>query len=70
MDWHVKHQAGMIGLKLLDPVGMMMAEGMTCGEWGQSSMPVVDEAGVGTRIDSTELVEGEGHCFGVVLNVE
>ena len=49
---------------------MMMAEGMTCGEWGQSSMPVVDEAGVGTRIDSIESVEGGGHCFGVVPNVE
>ena len=30
----MKHQAEMIGPKSLDPVGMVMARGMTCGEWG------------------------------------
>ena len=33
-------------------------------------MPVVDGAGVGTRMGSTELMGGGGHCFGVAPNVE
>ena len=33
-------------------------------------MPVVDGAGVGTRMGSTELMGGGGHCFGVASNVE
>ena len=60
----------MIEPESLDPVGMVMAGGMTCGEWGQSSTFVVDEAGVEIRIDFTGLVEGGGCRFGVVSNVE
>ena len=33
-------------------------------------MPVVDEAGAGIGMGSTELVGGGGHRFGVAPNVE
>ena len=47
-----------------------MVGGTIHGEWEHSSMPVVDEAGVGIGMGSTVLVGGGGHCFGVVSNVE
>ena len=60
----------MIKPELLGPVGMVMAGDMICGEWEQSSMPVVDKAGVGIRMGSTELVGGGWYCFGVAPNAE
>ena len=33
MDWHVKHQAGIIELKSLGPVRMVMVGGTIHGEW-------------------------------------
>ena len=33
-------------------------------------MPVVDEAGAGIRMGSTESMEDGGHCFGVAPNAE
>ena len=60
----------MFGSKLLGPEGMVMVEGTTHGEWGQSSMLGVDKAGVGIEMGSTVLVGGGGHCFGIVPNVE
>ena len=33
-------------------------------------MPVVDRAGAGIEMGSTELVGGRGHHFGVASNVE
>ena len=53
----------MIEPELLDPVEIVMAGGMTHGEWRQSSTFVVDEAGVGIGMDSTGLVEGGGCCL-------
>ena len=47
-----------------------MVGGTTYGEWGQSSMLVVDGVGAGTRTGSIGLVEGGGCCFGVASNVE
>ena len=70
MDRHVKHQARMIVPESLGPGGMVMAENMICWEWGQSSMPVIDGAGVGTSMGSTELMKGGGCHFGVAPNVE
>ena len=60
----------MIGPELLGPAGMVRAKGTTHGEWRRSSMPVVDEAGVEIRMDSTVLVEDGGCHFGVVPNME
>ena len=33
MDWHVKHHAGIIEPKSLDPVGMVMVGGTIHGKW-------------------------------------
>ena len=56
--------------EVLGPGGMVIAGGIIHGEWGRSSMPVVDEAGVGIRMDSTESVGGGGRHFGVAPNAE
>ena len=56
--------------QLPGPGGMVMTGGTICGKWGQSSMPVVDEAGVGIRMGSMESAGGGGHPFGVAPNVE
>ena len=66
----MKHQARITEPELLGPVGMIRAGGMIREEWERSSMPVVDEAGVGIRMHSTELVGGGGHHFGVAPSAE
>ena len=66
----MKHQAGMTVPKSLGPGGMVMVGGMIHGEWRRSSMPVVDEAGAGIGMGSTELAGGGGCHFGVAPNVE
>ena len=55
---------------LLGSGGMVVAGGTICREWEQSSMPVINEAGVGIGMGSTELAGGGGHCFGVAPNAE